>query len=256
VTVVFALLAHAGVNVLNDYYDALNGTDAINTERVFPYTGGSRFIQNGVLTLAQTARFGVALFAAVMLAGIWLAANSGNGLLVIGLSGLVIGWGYSAAPLRLNSRGAGELCVLIGFALIVLGADYVQRHAFSLTPVFASISYALLVTNVLYINQFPDRKADAAAGKRHWVVRLAPEQARWGYVVLAVAANAWLIGAVLAGVLPALALIALVAAIPSARAAADLFRYATQPRALAPAIRRTIAAALLHSLLLSCALFL
>ncbi len=185
VTVVFALLAHAGVNVLNDYYDALNGTDAINTERVFPYTGGSRFIQNGVLTLAQTARFGVALFAAVMLAGIWLAAGSGNGLLVIGLAGLAIGWGYSAAPLRLNSRGAGELCVLVGFALIVVGADYVQRHAFSLTPVVASLSYALLVSNVLYINQFPDRKADAAAGKRHWVVRLAPEQARWGYVVLA-----------------------------------------------------------------------
>jgi 1,4-dihydroxy-2-naphthoate octaprenyltransferase len=244
------------VNVLNDYYDALNGTDEINTERVFPYTGGSRFIQNGVLTLAQTARFGVGLFAAVMLAGIWLAAGSGNGLLVIGLAGLVIGWGYSAAPLRLNSRGAGELCVLVGFALIVLGADYVQRHAFSLTPVFASVSYALLVTNILYINQFPDRKADAAAGKRHWVVRLAPEQARWGYVVLAVAANAWLIGAVLAGVLPWLALIALVAAIPSARAAVDLFRHATRPRALVPAIRRTIAAALLHSLLLACALFL
>jgi 1,4-dihydroxy-2-naphthoate octaprenyltransferase len=255
VTVVFALLAHAGVNVLNDYYDALNGTDAINTERVFPYTGGSRFIQNGVLTLAQTARFGVALFAAVMLAGIWLTANSGNGLLAIGLAGLVIGWGYSAAPLRLNSRGAGELCVLTGFALIVLGADYVQRHAFSLTPVVASLSYALLVTNILYINQFPDRQADAAAGKRHWVVRLAPEQARWGYVVLALAANAWLIGAVLTGALPALALIALVAAIPSARAAADLFRHATRPRALAPAIRRTIAAALLHSLLLSCVLF-
>jgi 1,4-dihydroxy-2-naphthoate octaprenyltransferase len=87
-------------------------------------------------------------------------------------------------------------------------------------------------------------------------VRLEPEQARWGYVVLAVAANAWLIGAVLTGVLPSLTLIALVAAIPSARAAADLFRYATQPRALMPAIRRTIAAALLHSLLLVCALFL
>ena len=167
VTLVFALLAHAGVNVLNDYYDALNGTDEMNTERVFPYTGGSRFIQNGVLTLAQTARFGVALFAAVMLAGIWLAAVSGRGLLVIGLAGLVIGWGYSAAPLRLNSRGAGELCVMAGFALIVIGTDYVQRHAFASMPVVASVSYALLVTNVLYMNQFPDRKADAAAGKRH-----------------------------------------------------------------------------------------
>jgi len=255
VTLVFALLAHAGVNVLNDYYDALNGTDEMNIERVYPYTGGSRFIQNGVLTLAQTARFGVALFAAVILAGIWLAAVSGRGLLVIGLAGLVIGWGYSAAPLRLNSRGAGELCVMTGFALIVIGTDYVQRHAFASMPVVASVSYALLVTNVLYMNQFPDRKADAAAGKRHWVVRLPPEQARWGYVMLAVAANAWLIGAVFAGALPALALIALVAAIPSAQAAADLFRYAAQPRALTPAIRRTIAAALLHGLLLAGALF-
>jgi 1,4-dihydroxy-2-naphthoate octaprenyltransferase len=244
------------VNVLNDYYDALNGTDEMNTERVFPYTGGSRFIQNGVLTLAQTARFGVTLFAAVMLAGIWLAAVSGRGLLAIGLAGLVIGWGYSATPLRLNSRGAGELCVMAGFALVVIGTDYVQRHAFALMPITASVSYALLVTNVLYINQFPDRKADAAAGKRHWVVRLAPEQARWGYVIIAVAANAWLIGAALTGALPVLALIALVAAIPSAQAAADLFRYAAQPRALTATIRRTIAAALLHGLLLAGALFL
>ncbi len=35
VTVLFALVAHAGINVLNDYYDALNGTDALNTGRIF-----------------------------------------------------------------------------------------------------------------------------------------------------------------------------------------------------------------------------
>jgi 1,4-dihydroxy-2-naphthoate octaprenyltransferase len=255
VTLVSALLAHAGVNVLNDYYDALSGTDEMNTERVFPYTGGSRFIQNGVLTLAQTLRFGMALFAVVIFAGIWLTTVSGSGLIFIGLAGLVIGWGYSASPLKLNSRGVGELCVMAGFALVVIGTDYVQRHAFALMPVVASVSYALLVTNVLYMNQFPDRKADAAAGKRHWVVRLAPEQACWGYVMIAVAANAWLLGAVLAGALPAPALIALVAAIPSAQAAADLFRFSAQPRALTPAIRRTVTAALLHGLLLSGALF-
>ncbi|HEU0189205.1 MAG TPA: prenyltransferase, partial [Gallionella sp.] len=33
-TLLFALLAHAGVNVLNDYYDALNGTDSQNTGRI------------------------------------------------------------------------------------------------------------------------------------------------------------------------------------------------------------------------------
>ena len=41
------LLLQAGVNVFNDYYDHDNGCDAANTERVFPFTGGSRFIQNG-----------------------------------------------------------------------------------------------------------------------------------------------------------------------------------------------------------------
>ena len=254
-TIVFALLAHAGVNVLNDYYDALNGTDAINTERVFPYTGGSRFIQNGVLTLEQTARFGVTLFAVVMIAGVWLTTVSGAGLLAIGLAGLAIGWAYSAPPLKLNARGLGELCVMAGFALIVIGTDYVQRHAFAQAPFISSVSYALLVTNILYMNQFPDRAADAAAGIRHWVVRLAPEQARWGYVAIAVAAYAWLAGAVLAGALPTLALTALIAAVPSAWAAADLLRFAAVPSALTPAIRNTIAAASLHGLLLSAALF-
>lgn len=52
-TLVFAWIAHAGINVLNDYYDELNGTDRANTERVFSFTGGSRFIQNEVLTARQ-----------------------------------------------------------------------------------------------------------------------------------------------------------------------------------------------------------
>ena len=87
------------------------------------------------------------------------------------------------------------------------------------------------------------------------MVRLRPRQARWGYVAIGVAAYGWLIGAVLAGLLPARALLALLAALPSAQAARELLRYATQPRALAPAIRKTIAAAALHGLLLAGALF-
>lgn len=254
-TIVSALLAHAGVNVLNDYYDALNGSDALNTERVFPFTGGSRFIQNGVLSTAATARFGVALFILVVFAGVWLISRSGPGLLIIGMAGLIIGWAYSAPPAMLNNRGLGEPAVTVGFALIVVGSDYVQRHAFTLAPLIAAGSYALLVTNILYLNQFPDRAADAAAGKRHWVVRLAPRWARWGYVVIAVAAYAWQIGAVLAGLLPALTLLALLAALPSALAARELLRYAGQPQTLAPTIRKTIAAAALHAVLLAGALF-
>lgn len=254
VTVLFALVAHAGINVLNDYYDALNGTDDINTERVYPFTGGSRFIQNGVLTRGETARFGAVLMLAVMAAGVWLTAVSASGLMLIGVAGLFIGWAYSAPPLKLNSRGWGEACVWAGFALIAVGADYVQRGRFAAPPLIAVTSYALLVTNVLFINQFPDRKADQAAGKHHWVVRLGPQRARWGYGLIASAAYAWLAVAVWVHALPVYALAALLPAALSLRAARDVLRHCARPRALAPAIRQTIAAAWLHGMLLAAAI--
>lgn len=254
-TLAFALVAHAGINVLNDYYDALNGSDAANTERRFPYTGGSRFIQNGVLGLRATGIFGYALLAAVVPAGLWLAHASATGLLWIGLAGLAIGWAYSAPPLKLMSRGLGEAAVALGWLIVVLGADYVQRGTFSWTPVAAGLGYALLVANLLFINQFPDVKADAAAGKRNLVVRLGPDRARWLYPAIAGAAHLWLAGAVLAGALPALALVALVSALPALAATRVLARHARRPEALDPAIRATIGAAMLHGALLAVALF-
>lgn len=254
VTVWFALVAHAGINVLNDYYDALNGTDDANTERIFPFTGGSRFIQNGVLTRTETARFGVALLVTVVAAGLWLTAVSAPGLIGIGLAGLLIGWAYSAPPLKLNSRGWGEACVWAGFALIAVGADYVQRGAWTPAPLITVTSYALLVTNVLFINQFPDRKADEVAGKHHWVVRLGPARARWVYAAIAGVAYAWLIIVVIAGLLPKVALMALLPALLSLRAAFDVMRYGTSPGHLAPAIQQTISAAVVHGALLAAAL--
>ncbi|MDD2914760.1 MAG: prenyltransferase [Gallionella sp.] len=254
VTLMFALLAHAGVNVLNDYYDALNGTDARNIERVFPFTGGSRFIQNGVLTPEQTRNFGFALLFGVVLAGVWLVLCSAPQLLYIGLAGLFIGWAYSAPPFRLNSRGLGELCVAAGFLLITVGTDFVQRRGFSSAPLVAGLSYALLVTNLLYINQFPDRSADTASGKLHWVARLEIRHARWGYVLIALLAYVWLLLAVLAGRLPLPACVTLLALPLSIRAARQLFRHAAQPQQLGEAIKLTVAAMLLHGGLLTLAL--
>lgn len=254
-TLVFALLAHAGINVLNDYYDELNGTDRVNTERVFPFTGGSRFIQNGVLSARETLAYGMALVGIVIVAGLWLTGVSAPNLIWIGAAGLFIGWAYSAPPLALNSRGLGEPCVAVGFALIVIGTDFVQRGSLAPLPAAAAISYGLLVTNILYINQFPDRRADEAAGKRHWVVILGPQRARWGYVAIGVMAYGFLLWAVGAGLLPSWALIALASAVLTAMAARDLLRYPDRPTLLAPAIKLTIGAATLHGLLLAAALF-
>jgi len=255
VTLLLALLAHAGVNVLNDYYDHLNGTDEANTQRQFPFTGGSRFIQNGVLSPGQTLAYGLALFAAVIAGGLFLIQQSGPGLFWIGLAGLGIGWAYSAPPLKLNSRGLGEVCVAAGFLLIVAGSHFVQQGAFDRLPWIAGLPYALLVTNVLYINQFPDREADRVAGKWHWVVRLEPGVAARGYWLILMLAVAALLGAVVSGMLPALALISLAGVLPALKAGRLLTAHAGEPARLVPPIQMTILAAHLQPVILAMVLF-
>ncbi len=253
-TLFLAVATQAGVNVFNDYYDHLNGTDAANVDRLFPFTGGSRFIQNGVMSPQQMLIYAMLLFAAVIAGGLWLIATRGSGLFWIGLAGLLIGWAYSAPPLKLNSRGLGEICVAAGFLLIVAGADFVQRGTVSLTPWLIGLPYALLVTNILYVNQFPDRGADLLAGKRHWVARLEPAIAARGYwliLVLAIAATLWLVASTR---LPALGLISLLAALPALKAGKVLSAHAAEPAKLVPAVQMTILAAHLQPVLLGIAL--
>jgi 1,4-dihydroxy-2-naphthoate octaprenyltransferase len=255
-TLWLALLAHGGINVLNDYCDHLNGTDACNTQRIYPYTGGSRFIQNGVLSPRQMRMFAIALFAATIAGGVWLLSMVGTGLFWIGLAGLAIGWAYSAPPLKLNSRGVGELCVAMGILLVVPGADYVQRGTFAPLPWLAGAPYGLLAASILYINQFPDRAADRNSGKLHWVARLQPATAAWGYGLILLLAALALVSEVLLDVLPLAAAGVLVAWIPAMLAWRQLRRFAATPERLAPAIKRTLLAAHALPLLLAIILLL
>lgn len=256
-TVLGAVLAHAAINVLNDFYDARNGTDALNTERLYPFTGGSRFIQNGVLSSRQMGWFGVALMLATMLVGVALLMQSGAGLLVIGGAGLLIGWAYSAPPLALNSRGFGELCVALGFGLLIpAGADYVQRAGFAALPLYAGLPFALLALDLLFINQFPDYLADRAVGKAHWVVRLGPRRARWGYLLVVLLGYFALAALVGSGRLPAWCLLGLLTLPLSLFASFDLVRHAERPQRLGAAIRCTVLALLAHGLLVSMGLLL
>lgn len=254
ITLFFALVAHAGANVVNDYYDALNGGDAANTDRQFPFTGGSRCIQNGVLTLRSAGIFGHALLVAVVPAGLWLTAVSDPGLIWIGLAGLFVGWAYSAPPFKLQARGMGEFGITAGWLLVIVGTDFVQRRGFDFMPIAAGLGYALLVANVLYINQFPDVRADAQAGKHTVVVRLGAGPARWGYALIGMLAYGWVAAMVAAGFLPMLALLSLLPTAASFTAALVLWQHPANPSELVPGIKLTILAANLHGLILAAAL--
>ena len=252
-----ALMAHAAGNVLNDYYDDRNGTDPANTQRLFPFTGGSRFIQNGVLTRRQTAIWGGFLMLATILVGLVLLTRGGPALLWLGLAGIVLAWAYSGPPLALNSHGLGEIVVAVGFGLLIpLGVDLVLRESLAGLPLVAGASYALLVSAILFLNQFPDLEADRLAGKRHWVVRLGARRARWIYGLMVFTAYGWLAAAVVVGAMPVWVLLALLPAPASLVATAILLREAERPAGLLPAIRLTLSAAMAHGVLVAVGLWL
>ena len=102
-----------------------------------------------------------------------LATHGSTALLVIGVVGFIVSLGYTAPPLKFVYRGLGEIAVALGFGpLMLLGAYVVQTGgALAWEPFVASIPVALLVALILYVNEIPDRRGDAQAGKRTLPVR-------------------------------------------------------------------------------------
>ena len=191
-TLVLALLAHAAGNVLNDVHDAESGADAANTQGIFPFTGGTRLIQQGQVTVRQTRDLARALLIVLLPAGVLLAVLTSPAVLVIGAVGLFLAWAYSAPPLALMTRGLGELTVAFVWALVVVGADAVQRGSVFIVPVFMALGYGLMIANILLINGVPDARADAMVGKATLAVLAGPRGAVTLYIVLALLAHGWL----------------------------------------------------------------
>lgn len=252
-TLVLAALAHAAANLYNDYGDAVGGSDAVNTGRLFPFSGGSRVIQDGRVTALQMREVARMLGIVVVGGGIALAARAGPGLLLIGLAGLGLGWAYSSPRVALMSRGLGELAVGLAWWLVVVGADYVQRHGFSAIAAISGVSQAGLVVAILWAAEFPDAAADAQVGKRTLVVRWGPRAAALGYAGLVLASHVWVAAWWAAQWLPSTAWWGLASAPLSAAVALALWRHANVPGRLRPVIAGSIAAALLHGVMLTTA---
>jgi 1,4-dihydroxy-2-naphthoate octaprenyltransferase len=247
-TTLLACMAHAAGNVLNDYHDALNGADAANTGGLHPYTGGAGLIQRGEVTRGQTRELFRLLAFLLAAAGLLLAVKTTGWVIVLGLAGLLLLWAYSAPPLALMTRGLGELVVALVWALVVIGADAVQRGTVFIIPVITSVSFALLVANILLINGLPDAVADAQVGKRTLAVRLGPRGTALAYLLIGCLAHLWLAGGVWLLYQPEPTLWGLLSLPLMLVAARQLWRHALAPQGLRPAIVLTIATALVHGL--------
>lgn len=209
-SVIAGCCLHIAANVANDYFDHLSGTDDMNVEFVRPFTGGSRMIQRGLLSPSEVLAESMVFFMIGGIIGLYLAVTRGMIIIVLGLAGAASGFFYTAPPVRLVSRGVGEVFIGLNFGILMtLGGYYVQTQTLSPVPIAPSIPVALLITAVLYINEFPDYRADEAAGKRTLVVRLGRRRAAKGYAVIMTAVYFSIVLPALAGWMTPYSLIAM-----------------------------------------------
>ncbi|MDW8068957.1 MAG: 1,4-dihydroxy-2-naphthoate octaprenyltransferase [Anaerolineae bacterium] len=250
-TLVGAVALNAGTNMTNDYFDHKWGSDEVNTEFASPFTGGSRLIQMGLVRPEEMLWQGIGFFVLGGLIGLFLAFTRSWAILWLGIIGVFCGYFYTAPPIRLARTGLGELAVGLCFGpLMVLGAYAVQTQQLAWEPVMAAIPVGLLVTLILWINEFQDMRADAAVGKNHLVVRLGRRRAAVAYgIMLALTYLSILVGVLLNMITP-FALIGLLTVPLAVRAYRIARVHYDHPRELTPANALTIRIHLLTGLLL------
>ena len=173
-TVVGIFFIEAAKNASGEIFDWDSGTDqAITDEERSPFSGGKRVIVDGLLTRRQIAIVAALFYAGGLAAGLAIMIAREPNVLWLGMAGVGLAFFYHAPPFKLAYRGFGELAVALAYGPIIAAGTYlVQRGEVSASVLLASVPVGLAVAAFLWINEFPDARADAEAGKRTLVVRL------------------------------------------------------------------------------------
>ena len=151
-----------------------------------PFAGGSRMIPEGKIPARVAFWTSMAAILLALFIGIVLqfVCRTGPYTLCLGLLGALPGFFYSTEPVRLVKRGLGE--VLIGFCygwLPVASAYYIQTASIAPVVHWLWLPIGFSIFNVIFLNEFPDYEADAAAGKKNLLVRIGKSKGKVVYIL-------------------------------------------------------------------------
>ncbi len=200
------LLAHISVDVLNEYFDYRSGID-LRTQKT-PFSGGSGALPQGLVTPRQALWLGVGTLIAIIPIGVYFTLTKEGWalapLLIVAATLIVI---YTPIILKM---GWPEWAPGMGMgSLPVLGMFFVQTGEYTLPAIIAAIPSGILVHNLLLLNEFPDVEADASANRRTLPIVAGKRKASLFYSAMTILVYLWIIGGVIADVMPPFSLLGL-----------------------------------------------
>jgi 1,4-dihydroxy-2-naphthoate octaprenyltransferase len=164
------LPAHLSVSYSNDYFD-------VNVDRhgkpTF-FSGGSGVLVNHPSLRKPAKWVAIALIMCSLALGIMFQIVYSYPLWFSGLVALgnLIGWFYSAPPIRLAYRGLGELAMIFTIGLLIPGLGYLGTSGHidqdGLVFIIPLMLYGLAF--ILSV-EIPDMESDRSGNKRTWVAR-------------------------------------------------------------------------------------
>lgn len=168
-TLLGAILAHFGANVLNDYFDFIKGVDTRPEH-------GSGVLTGGEMTPRQALGFASVLLTAAGVCGLVLLRNHASVVLPLAALGLSCAVFY---PAFLKKYGLGDLLIILAFGVgLTLGAYGVQTGDMSgsqwLFVALYSVPVCLLVDAILHANNLRDAPDDRAAHVHTLATMLGP----------------------------------------------------------------------------------
>jgi 1,4-dihydroxy-2-naphthoate octaprenyltransferase len=170
----WALAIQIGTNFVNDASDFEKGADTADR------LGPARMAASGLLT-PRALYIGAALtFLLALLFGIYLIAQAGVWMLVIGLSSIFFAVAYTAGPFPLAYLGLGDLFVLLFFGFVaVLGTVFAHTRVIAPNAILLALATGFHGVSLIAVNNLRDIPTDIRVGKKTLAVRLGDRASRF-----------------------------------------------------------------------------
>ena len=237
---------HAAGNTWSDYFDYKKGVDREDTF-------GAKTLTDGMFTPKEIYRLSLGLLTVALLGGIGLMLCTGLPLLYVGIGGMLCTLLYPM--LKFNALGDAD--IFCAYAILpMLGTSFVATGAFHYGVLWNAIPVGLITVGILHANNTRDMQHDKRANIKTFAMLMGNKASAYAYCFEMVFPFVWVIGCIVAGVLPYYSLLVLVALMPALKNASMAIKFLKEGMtAIANLDEMTAKLQLIFSLLLTISLF-
>lgn len=204
-TLLTIVLLHASGNLWSDLIDFRSGVDTRESFSVPTLTSGQ-------FNPAEIKTFAIILAALASALGLWLTVLVGLPVLLFGALALLLTVFYP----RLKYNAMGDFDIFITYALLpTLGTAYVMTGRIIPSALWLSLPIGLITVAILHANNTRDVRSDSRVNISTIAMKLGHKASCRLYAAEVLLPFLLIVGLIIAGVLPPLSLLVLIALIPS-----------------------------------------